>query len=185
VFLLAGIAETNRAPFDLPEAESELVGGYHTEYSGVKFALFFLAEYLNIITVSAVATTLFLGGPDGPVLHGFLPWLWPILWFVLKIYLFIFLFIWLRATLPRMRFDKLMAIGWKYLIPVALVWVMVTGVVLTVDLGAVSRRTLYIGIGVVAVLLLASLFIPTPSDSKTKPSKPTGPDRTATGGSPS
>ncbi|MCI0688930.1 MAG: NADH-quinone oxidoreductase subunit NuoH, partial [Sporichthyaceae bacterium] len=120
VFLLAGIAETNRAPFDLPEAETELVGGYHTEYSGVKFALFFLAEYVNIITVSAVAATLFLGGPDGPVLHGFLPWLWPILWFIAKVYLFIFLFIWLRATLPRLRFDRLMAIGWKVLIPVAL-----------------------------------------------------------------
>jgi NADH-quinone oxidoreductase subunit H len=180
VFLLAGIAETIRAPFDLPEAESVLVGGYHTEYSGVKFALFFLAEYLNVITVSAVATTLFLGGPDGPVGHGFLPWLWPILWFVAKIYVFIFLFVWLRATLPRLRFDRLMAIGWKYLIPVALIWVMVTGVVLTVDLGAVSRRTLYIGIGVVAVLLLLSLLIPTSSESK-----PSDSDRTAPGGSPS
>jgi NADH-quinone oxidoreductase subunit H len=179
VFLLAGIAETNRAPFDLPEAESELVGGYHTEYSGVKFALFFLAEYLNIITVSAVATTLFLGGPDGPVVHGFLPWLWPILWFVAKIYLFIFLFVWLRATLPRLRFDRLMAIGWKYLIPVALVWVLVTGVVLTVNLGAVSRRTLYIGIGVVAALLLLSTLIPSSSASKAE-SEPTAP-----GGSPS
>ena len=180
VFLLAGIAETNRAPFDLPEAESELVGGYHTEYSGVKFALFFLAEYLNVITVSAVATTLFLGGPDGPVIHGFLPWLWPIFWFVAKVYLFIFLFIWLRATLPRLRFDRLMAIGWKYLIPVALTWVMVTGVVLTVNLGAVSRRTLYIGIGVVAAVLLLSLLVPTSSESK-----PSDSDRTAPGGSPS
>ena len=180
VFLLAGIAETNRAPFDLPEAESELVGGYHTEYSGVKFALFFLAEYLNVITVSAVATTLFLGGPDGPVIHGFLPWLWPILWFVAKVYLFIFLFIWLRATLPRLRFDRLMAIGWKFLIPVALTWVMVTGVVLTVNLGAVSRRTLYIGIGVVAAVLLLSLLVPTSSESK-----PSDSDRTAPGGSPS
>jgi NADH-quinone oxidoreductase subunit H len=181
VFLLAGIAETNRAPFDLPEAESELVGGYHTEYSGVKFALFFLAEYLNIITVSAVATTLFLGGPDGPVVHGFLPWLWPILWFVAKIYLFIFLFVWLRATLPRLRFDRLMAIGWKYLIPVALVWVLVTGVVLTVNLGAVSRRTLYIGIGVVAALLLLSTLIPSSSASKAESES----ESTAPGGSPS
>jgi NADH-quinone oxidoreductase subunit H len=174
VFLLAGIAETNRAPFDLPEAESELVGGYHTEYSGVKFALFFLAEYLNVITVSAVATTLFLGGPDGPVVHGFLPWLWPILWFVAKIYLFIFLFVWLRATLPRLRFDRLMAIGWKYLIPVALVWVLVTGVVLTVNLGAVSRRTLYVGIGVVAVLLLLSTLVPTSSKTESEPTAPGG-----------
>ncbi|HEX6674032.1 MAG TPA: NADH-quinone oxidoreductase subunit NuoH [Actinomycetes bacterium] len=180
VFLLAGIAETNRAPFDLPEAESELVGGYHTEYSGVKFALFFLAEYLNVITVSAVATTLFLGGPDGPVVHGFLPWLWPILWFVAKIYLFIFLFVWLRATLPRLRFDRLMAIGWKYLIPVALVWVLVTGVVLTVNVGAISRRTLYVGIGVVAALLLLSTLLPT-----SKPESESEPEPTAPGGSPS
>jgi NADH-quinone oxidoreductase subunit H len=180
VFLVAGIAETNRAPFDLPEAESELVGGYHTEYSGVKFALFFLAEYLNIITVSAVATTLFLGGPDGPVIHGFLPWLWPILWFVAKIYLFIFVFIWLRATLPRLRFDRLMAIGWKYLIPIALFWIAVTSVVLTVDLSAVNRRVLYVAIGVLVVLLLASLFVPGPKESRKRPGTP---DRTAPGGS--
>jgi NADH-quinone oxidoreductase subunit H len=180
VFLLAGIAETNRAPFDLPEAESELVGGYHTEYSGVKFALFFLAEYLNIVTVSAVATTLFLGGPDGPVFHGFLPWLWPILWFVAKIYLFIFLFIWLRATLPRLRFDRLMAIGWKLLIPVALAWIAVTGVVLTVNLSSVNRRVLYLGIGVLVVLLLVSLLFPGSKESR---SKPGAPDRTAPGGS--
>jgi NADH-quinone oxidoreductase subunit H len=179
VFLLAGIAETNRAPFDLPEAETELVGGYHTEYSGVKFALFFLAEYLNIITVSAVATTLFLGGPDGPAFD-FLPWLWPILWFVAKIYLFIFVFIWLRATLPRLRFDRLMAIGWKFLIPLALTWVAVTGVVLTVDLTTVNRRVLYVAIGVVVVLLLVSLLVPGPKESRKPPGTP---DRTAPGGS--
>jgi NADH-quinone oxidoreductase subunit H len=179
VFLLAGIAETNRAPFDLPEAESELVGGYHTEYSGVKFALFFLAEYLNIVTVSAVATTLFLGGPDGPAFD-FLPWLWPILWFVAKIYLFIFVFIWLRATLPRLRFDRLMAIGWKFLIPLALTWVAVTGVVLTVDLTTVNRRVLYVAIGVVVVLLLVSLLVPGPKESRKPPGTP---DRTAPGGS--
>jgi NADH-quinone oxidoreductase subunit H len=179
VFLLAGIAETNRAPFDLPEAETELVGGYHTEYSGVKFALFFLAEYLNIVTVSAVATTLFLGGPDGPAFD-FLPWLWPILWFVAKIYLFIFVFIWLRATLPRLRFDRLMAIGWKFLIPLALTWVAVTGVVLTVDLTTVNRRVLYVAIGVVVVLLLVSLLVPGPKESRKPPGTP---DRTAPGGS--
>jgi NADH-quinone oxidoreductase subunit H len=179
VFLLAGIAETNRAPFDLPEAETELVGGYHTEYSGVKFALFFLAEYLNIVTVSAVATTLFLGGPDGPGFD-FLPWLWPILWFVAKIYLFIFVFIWLRATLPRLRFDRLMAIGWKFLIPLALTWVAVTGVVLTVDLTTVNRRVLYVAIGVVVVLLLVSLLVPGPKESRKPPGTP---DRTAPGGS--
>jgi NADH-quinone oxidoreductase subunit H len=174
VFLLAGIAETNRAPFDLPEAESELVGGYHTEYSGVKFALFFLAEYLNIITVSAVATTAFLGGPDGPA-PDFLPWLWPILWFLAKIYLFIFLFIWLRATLPRLRFDRLMSFGWKVLIPVAFAWVAVTAVVLVVNF-RISRQTQLIAIGVVVALLLLSFLLPSSE-------KETGPDRTAPGGS--
>jgi NADH-quinone oxidoreductase subunit H len=174
VFLLSGIAETNRAPFDLPEAESELVGGYHTEYSGVKFALFFLAEYLNVITVSAVATTAFLGGPDGPA-PDFLPWLWPILWFVAKVYLFVFLFIWLRATLPRLRFDRLMSFGWKVLIPVAFGWVAVTAVVLVVDI-RISRQTQLIAIGVVVALLLLSFLLPSSA-------KETGGDRTAPGGS--
>ena len=174
VFLLSGIAETNRAPFDLPEAESELVGGYHTEYSGVKFALFFLAEYLNVITVSAVAATAFLGGPDGPA-PDFLPWLWPILWFVAKVYLFVFLFIWLRATLPRLRFDRLMSFGWKVLIPVAFGWVAVTAVVLVVDF-TISRQTQLIAIGVVVALLLLSLLLPSSE-------KEAGSDRTAPGGS--
>ena len=174
VFLLAGIAETNRAPFDLPEAESELVGGYHTEYSGVKFALFFLAEYLNIITVSAVATTAFLGGPDGPK-PDFLPWLWPILWFLVKVYLFIFLFIWLRATLPRLRFDRLMSFGWKVLIPVAFAWVAVTAVVLVVNF-RISRQAQLIAIGVVVALLLLSFLLPSSE-------KETGRDRPAPGGS--
>jgi NADH-quinone oxidoreductase subunit H len=174
VFLLSAIAETNRAPFDLPEAESELVGGYHTEYSGVKFALFFLAEYLNIITVSAVATTAFLGGPDGPA-PDFLPWLWPILWFVAKVYVFIFLFIWLRATLPRLRFDRLMGFSWKVLIPVAFAWVAVTAVVLVVDF-RLSRQTQFIIIGVVAALLLLSFLLPSSE-------KEAASDRTAAGGS--
>jgi NADH-quinone oxidoreductase subunit H len=174
VFLLAGIAETNRPPFDMPEAEEELVGGYHTEYSGVKFALFFLAEYLNVITVSAVATTAFLGGPDGPA-PDFLPWLWPILWFLVKVYLFIFLFIWLRATLPRLRFDRLMSFGWKVLIPVAFAWVAVTAVVLVVDF-RISRQTQLIAIGVVVALLLLSFLLPSSE-------KETGRDRTAPGGS--
>jgi NADH-quinone oxidoreductase subunit H len=169
VFLLSGIAETNRAPFDLPEAESELVGGYHTEYSGVKFALFFLAEYLNIITVSAVATTAFLGGPDGPA-PDFLPWLWPILWFLVKIYFFVFLFIWVRATLPRLRFDRLMSFGWKVLIPVAFGWVAVTAVVLVADF-RLSRQTQLIAIGVVVALLLLSFLLPS---SEKEPSSEKG-----------
>jgi len=121
VFLLAGVAETNRPPFDLAEADTELVGGYHTEYSGIKFAMFFLAEYLHVITISALAVLLFLGGWNGAVLP-VVPWVWPLLWFVAKTFFFVFLFVWLRATLPRLRYDRLMMVGWKVLIPAALAW---------------------------------------------------------------
>jgi len=121
VFLLAGVAETNRPPFDLAEADTELVGGYHTEYSGIKFAMFFLAEYLHVITISALAVLLFLGGWNG-VVPPVVPWVWPLLWFVAKTFFFVFLFVWLRATLPRLRYDRLMMVGWKILIPAALAW---------------------------------------------------------------
>ena len=156
VFLIAGIAEANRAPFDLPEAESELVAGYQTEYSGVKMLLFVLAEYLNIIVISAVATTLFLGGPHGPS-FGFLPWLWPVVWFVLKVWLLVFVFIWVRATLPRMRYDRLMAFGWKVLIPFTLVWIGVTAVVLTFQIPAERLRWAAVA---AAVLLVLTLLFP-------------------------
>jgi NADH-quinone oxidoreductase subunit H len=121
LYLIAGIAETNRAPFDLPEAETELVAGYHTEYSGMKFALFFMAEYINMVTVSSIATTVFLGGYHGPfnILDG--PW-----WFFLKIGLLLFFYVWLRATLPRLRYDRLMNFGWKVLLPLALANVVLT-----------------------------------------------------------
>jgi NADH-quinone oxidoreductase subunit H len=121
VFFIAGIAETNRPPFDLPEAETELVAGYHTEYSGMRFGLFSTAEYINMITLSGLAVTLFFGGWDGPFLPG------P-LWFVLKLGAFIFVFMWLRATLPRLRYDQLMRFGWKVLLPVATVNAVVTAV---------------------------------------------------------
>lgn len=119
LYLIAAFAETNRAPFDLPEAETELVAGYFTEYSSMKFALFTIAEYANMVTVSALATTLFLGGWQGPVLP-------PVVWFMLKVFLFIFLYIWVRATLPRFRYDQLMRFGWLVLLPTALVNVLVT-----------------------------------------------------------
>ena len=122
VFLVAGTAELNRPPFDLVEAEQELVGGFHTEYSSIRFALFFLAEFMNVITMSAIAVTLFLGGPDGPILVEQVAWVWPILWFLLKVGAFLFTFVWLRATLPRFRYDQLMDLGWKVLIPLALGW---------------------------------------------------------------
>lgn len=132
VYLTAMVGETNRAPFDLPEAEGELVGGFHTEYSSLKFALFFLAEYINMTTVSAVAVTLFLGGWHAPfpinMWAGANTGWWPLLWFTLKLWGFIFVYIWLRGTLPRLRYDQFMALGWKILIPVALAWVMLAAV---------------------------------------------------------
>jgi len=126
LYFLAAIAETNRAPFDLVEAESELVGGYHTEYSGFRFALFYLAEYLNMFNVSALAVTLFFGGWRGPDfgLPAAIAWVMPLFWFFLKTFILIFVFIWLRATLPRLRYDQLMDLGWKRLIPLALLWLM-------------------------------------------------------------
>jgi NADH-quinone oxidoreductase subunit H len=123
IYLIAATAETNRPPFDLVEAEQELVGGFHTEYSSISFALFYLAEFMNTVTVSAVAVTLFLGGPNGPEI-GFLPDLWPIVWFMAKLLVFLFVYVWFRATLPRFRYDQLMDLGWKKLIPLALYWLL-------------------------------------------------------------
>jgi len=132
IFLIAATAETNHPPFDLVEAEQELVGGFNTEYTGIRFAIFYLAEFMNVITMSAIATTLFLGGPSGPSL-GFLPsdnvlnvWLMPVFWFTVKVLGLLFVTVWLRASLPRMRYDRLMALGWKYLIEIAILWVMVS-----------------------------------------------------------
>ncbi len=128
IYAIAVVGETNRAPFDLAEAESELVGGFHTEYSSFKFAMFFLAEYINMVTVSALATTLFLGGWRAPwpisLWHGANHGWWPILWFVAKVVIGIFVFVWLRGTLPRLRYDQFMAFGWKVLIPINLVWIL-------------------------------------------------------------
>src|SRR5436309_12486629 len=124
IYLIAAIAETNRVPFDLPEAETELVAGFHTEYSAMKFALFFLAEYVNMFTVSMLATTLFLGGWNGPFVHQ-LPWL-GVFYFLGKVCFFLFLYIWLRGTLPRFRFDQLMSFGWKFLVPLAIINIVLT-----------------------------------------------------------
>ncbi len=133
LFFIAAVAETNRAPFDLVEAESELVGGFHTEYSGIRFALFFLAEYINIFSMSALAVTVFLGGFNGPVIFeiGTFPAaLIGVLWFLVKTYAVVFLFFWIRATLPRLRYDQLMELGWKRLIPATLAWLGVFSIVL-------------------------------------------------------
>ncbi len=154
VYLTAMVGETNRAPFDLPEAEGELVGGFHTEYSSLKFAMFMLAEYVNMTTVSALATTLFWGGWRAPWPISLWEtantgW-WPLIWFVAKVWTFLFIFMWLRATLPRMRYDQFMALGWKVLIPVSLLWIMTVAVLRTLHLDGVVP-----GLIAAAILLLA------------------------------
>lgn len=139
IYLMAAYAETNRAPFDLPEAESELVAGYHTEYSSMKFAMFFMAEYANMITVACVATLLFFGGASSPFGHlipdfgpAILQAVLPIFWFVFKVLCFLFLYIWVRGTLPRFRYDQLMSFGWKFLLPLAMANILVTALVLAI-----------------------------------------------------
>ncbi|HWC37600.1 MAG TPA: complex I subunit 1 family protein, partial [Acidimicrobiales bacterium] len=124
IFFIAVTAEVNRPPFDLVEGEQELVGGFHTEYSSVRFALFYLAEFMNTITMSAIVVTLFFGGPDGPAPH-VVHWLWPILWFLGKTIIFLYVYVWIRASLPRLRYDQLMDLGWKRLIPLSLFWLLV------------------------------------------------------------
>ncbi|SDS62100.1 NADH dehydrogenase subunit H [Nocardioides scoriae] len=166
IYVIAMVGETNRAPFDLPEAEGELVGGFHTEYSSLKFALFFLAEYINMATVSALATTLFLGGWRAPfgiaqVWEGANEGYWPFIWFMGKTLAFIFMFIWLRGSLPRLRYDQFMAFGWKVLIPASIVWIVAVAAIRVVDLEGGFDRRYMIGLAaVVGVLILALLFVP-------------------------
>ncbi len=167
IFLIAGTAELNRPPFDLVEAEQELVGGFHTEYSSIRFALFFLAEFMNTVTMSAIIVTLFFGGPAGPDL-GFLPgWLWGFVWFFLKLLVFLFTFVWFRATLPRLRYDQLMDLGWKLLIPLALGWLLILGAIRVAQEGGFDFTSstftdtvivfgLGLAIAVVAALLLTA-----------------------------
>jgi len=164
IYVIAMVGETNRAPFDLPEAESELVGGFHTEYTSLKFAMFFLAEYINVITVSALCTTMFLGGwrPVWP--FSLVGWMsdgfFPIVWFLLKVIGFIFVFIWLRGTLPRLRYDQFMKLGWKVLIPVSLVWLLLVAAIrtLTNEVDSTRSRVTYIGFGMAAFFLLFFLW---------------------------
>ena len=165
IYAISMVGETNRAPFDLPEAESELVGGFHTEYTSLKFAMFFLAEYINMVTVSALATTLFLGGWQAPPFLSRIDFLstgfFPIVWFLLKTMLFIFFFVWLRGTLPRMRYDQFMRLGWKVLIPISLVWIMLVASirVLTEEVTDTRQLLMYVG-GAFVVLLLVLLLLP-------------------------
>jgi len=158
-YLVCGLAETNRPPFDLPEAETELVAGYFTEYSGIKFAMFYLGEYVNMVTVSAIAVTLFLGGWRGPA-PDVLPWLWPVLWFAAKLLVVVYLYMWVRLTLPRIRYDRLMAFGWKFLIPFGLAWILLTGVIVVLP-DVYGRGATYAIIGVAAgILVVAFLLAP-------------------------
>ncbi|HET7667916.1 MAG TPA: NADH-quinone oxidoreductase subunit NuoH [Mycobacterium sp.] len=164
VYLTSMVGETNRAPFDLPEAEGELVGGFHTEYSSIKFAMFMLAEYVNMTTVSALATTLFLGGWHAPwpinMWDGANSGWWPLLWFVAKVWTFMFFFFWLRATLPRLRYDQFMGLGWKVLIPVSLAWIMIVAVTHSLRIqgyDALATGVLVVG-AVVALLLMYVLW---------------------------
>ena len=145
VCLVAITAEMNRPPFDLAEAESELVGGFHTEYSSLRFALFYLAEFMNTVTMSAIIVTLFFGGASGPVLIG-PSWIWPILWFLIKTGAFLFFYVWVRAALPRLRYDQLMTLGWKILIPVALAWFLII---------AAMQVSSYLGFGVFILVLIS------------------------------
>ncbi len=170
IYVISMVGETNRAPFDLPEAEGELVAGFLTEYSSMKYAMFFLAEYINMATVSALATTLFLGGWRAPwpisIWDGANSGYWPVLWFVGKMMLFIFFYIWLRGTLPRLRYDQFMRLGWKILIPVSLGWILLVATVRAVGREASTPRTwLLVAAGIALALALISLLIP----SKPKP----------------
>jgi len=165
IYVVAMTGETNRAPFDLPEAETELVGGFHTEYSSLKFALFYLAEYINMITVSALATTLFLGGWMAPFPFSRVELLstgfFPLVWFLAKTAVFLFFFIWLRGTLPRMRYDQFMSFGWKRLVPLALVWILLVATVRAFSLQVSDRRTLVLGVlGVFVVVATVFALLP-------------------------
>jgi len=169
IFLVSMVGDTNRAPFDLAEAEGELVGGFHTEYSSLKFALFFLGEYINMVTMSALATTLFLGGWAAPwplsMWEGANSGLWPMLWFLGKVVGFLFFFIWLRGTLPRMRYDQFMKLGWKVLIPLSLAWIVAVSAVRVVRLqGGIDLRWIIITGVVIALAVLALAFIPEGAD---------------------
>ncbi|ADB35294.1 NADH dehydrogenase (quinone) [Kribbella flavida DSM 17836] len=165
IYVISMVGETNRAPFDLPEAEGELVAGFLTEYSSMKYAMFFLAEYINMATVSALATTLFLGGWRAPwpisIWDGANSGYWPVLWFVGKMMCFIFFYIWLRGTLPRLRYDQFMKLGWKILIPVSLGWIVLVATVRAIGREAETPRTwLLVAAGVIALIAVATMFLP-------------------------
>ena len=193
IYAIAVVGETNRAPFDLPEAESELVGGFHTEYSSLKFALFFLAEYINMVTVSALATTLFLGGwrapfPISTVWEGANSGWWPLLWFTGKLLLCLFMFVWLRGTLPRLRYDQFMQFGWKFLVPAGLVWTLFIGAFSVLRSEGYSTRDLMIWgmLPLVVLIAVVSYLLPEGGgrsyDDEDEDDEPVKPVRRGAGG---
>ncbi|HET6212684.1 MAG TPA: NADH-quinone oxidoreductase subunit H, partial [Micromonosporaceae bacterium] len=179
IYFISAVGETNRAPFDLPEAESELVAGYMTEYSSLKFALFMLSEYVNMVTVSAVATTLFLGGWRAPwplslwsgANHGWVP----LIWFMIKVVLFMFVFVWLRGTLPRLRYDQFMHLGWKVLLPVNLVWILVLAGIKVMQGEKLSGTSRWLITGGVVVVVALALFL-WPAKQEAAPAVSTQPE---------
>jgi NADH-quinone oxidoreductase subunit H len=189
IYVISMVGETNRAPFDLPEAEGELVGGFHTEYSSLKFALFFLAEYVNLVTVSALATTLFLGGWRAPwpisLWSGANEGWWPLLWFFGKLLVFIFVFIWLRGTLPRLRYDQFMRLGWKVLIPASLVWIVAVAAVRVARSDSADVGRVIIGVFVAgALVLVVWSFVDARAQRQPVPEQPAAPPDPYAGGYP-
>lgn len=173
IYAISMVGETNRAPFDLAEAEGELVGGFHTEYSSLKFALFFLAEYVNIVAVSALATTLFLGGyhalPGLTFTESWLGGWFALVWFMVKVIGFFFIFVWLRGTLPRLRYDQFMKFGWKVLIPASLFWIMVVATMRVLSLRGASRVSVLIFASIVVLIVLAANIAFDSSRKRVKP----------------
>jgi NADH-quinone oxidoreductase subunit H len=182
IFLVGMVAEAGRPPFDLAEAEGELVAGFMTEYSGLRFGMFMLAEFMSVVVMSAAMVTLFFGGPSGPTfgLPDAIAWIMPIFWFVLKTSVFIFLFILLRGALPRYRYDKLMDLGWKVLIPIGLVWVLLTaGYVLLIQEGGLTATTRVILAGIAGLIAVALVVVPTATADQSTPTDATGDDADA------
>jgi NADH-quinone oxidoreductase subunit H len=172
IFLIAATAETNHPPFDLVEAEQELVGGFNTEYTGIRFAIFFLAEFMNVITMSAIAVTLFLGGPSGPS-FGFVAsdnvlnvWVLPTFWFLVKVLALLFATVWVRASLPRMRYDRLMSLGWKWLIEIAILWVIVTAAVQVAPIAHWDRLVTALVTLIVAIAAYGVLYAAMPKSGE-------------------
>jgi NADH-quinone oxidoreductase subunit H len=186
IYMVSMVGETNRAPFDLPEAEGELVGGFHTEYSSIKFAFFFLAEYINMVTVSMLATTMFLGGWRAPwplsLWDGANSGYWPVLWFLGKVMIFVFIFVWLRGSLPRLRYDQFMQLGWKWLIPGALVWTIAVAVIRALTLeGPIDRRWLFGAVAAALLVFLALGFLGGNEEDEQPAAEPADPDAFAGG----